>query len=441
MTMQRRRFLTQSTKGVVGLSAMMSASRATRVLGANDKVRIGLIGCGGRGLGLLRTYARDKRFEFAAMSDPDARRGQREFELIRSEQNPGLKRLVDFRDMLDDKSIDLIMIATPDHWHAPAMIYACEAGKDVYVEKPMSHNIAEGRMMVDAAMKHKRVVQVGMQSRSAPYLFKAKEYIQSGKLGSIHLCKVFNLKADKPYKADRQNTPPKDVDINLWLGPAREKYAYVYQNKGWLYHWDFCNGDMMNDGVHQTDVARWLIGKTYPTSIHCSGGNYAFDDDREVPDTQVATLDFGDLIMIMENAQYTSYMAKTPMALRESDAFPYWPQNSTRIELYGSDGLMIIGRHGGGWQVFSKDGEVVAQAFGRFPDEVHKDNLYTCLHSREPPNASVVEGHLSCLLVHAACISLRLGGRRLLFDAESERFNDAEANGMLKREYRKGFAI
>jgi predicted dehydrogenase len=428
--------------GAATLSLGMTAASAKRVLGANDKIRFGLVGCGGRGLSLLMMYARDPRVEFAYLCDPDQNRGGREFSILKENHNPHLQRLTDFRPTLEDKNLDVLMVATPDHWHAPATILACQAGKDVFVEKPMSHNIWEGRKMVEAAAKYNRIVQVGMQTRSAPYAQKAVDYIRSGKLGTIHLCKIFNLKAGDPYHADKDYKPNDKVDMDLWLGPAREELAYVYQSKGWLYHWDFCNGDIMNDGIHQIDMARWLIGKHIPASAYSIGGNLAFQDDREVPDTQLASYEFGDMLVTIEVTQYAPYMSKTPMIVRETDTFPYWPQNATRIELYGTQGLMIFGRHGGGWQVFTTDGKVVAQEYGRVPDEPHKENFLHCLQTREKPNASAEEGHLSCLMVHMANIAYRLGGRKLVFDPAKEEFpHDAEANAMLKRAYRAPYCV
>ncbi len=198
---------------------------------------------------------------------------------------------------------------------------------------------------------------------------------------------------------------------------------------------------MGNDSIHQIDLARWLIGKECPKSVHCIGGNLAFDDDREVPDTQAANFEYDDMVVCYENTQYADYMSKTPMTIRQSDEFPYWPQSSTRIELYGTKGLMIMGRHGGGWQVFTKDGEVVAQEYGRFPDEPHKDNFLECIRSRKLPTADIEKGHISAILVHMGNISYRLGGRKLCFDPVTETFDDDEANQYVKRDYRKPYVI
>ncbi len=441
----RRTFIHKTGKSMSGLAAGVSAlslSNWKRAYGANEKVVMGLVGCGGRGTSLVRGFARRPNVEIAYLCDPDGRRGNETYELFKTEHNLTIKKLQDFRKILDDKDLDVLIVATPDHWHAPATIYACQAGKDVYVEKPASHNIWEGRKMVEAARKYNRIVQVGTQTRSAPYAMKAVDYIQSGKLGTIHLCKIYNLKSGNPYHARPNVSTPPELDMDLWLGPAPLKENYhADTRKGWLFYWDFCGGDMGNDGVHQIDFARMLIGKEFAKTIHCTGGNLAFDDDSEVPDTQVATFEFDNMIVTFENTQYAPYMSKTPMEIRESDQFPYWPQNSTRIELYGAKELMIAGRHGGGWQVFTTDGKVVAQEYGRFPDEAHKDDFLSCVKSRKLPNADIEKGHRSAILVHMGNISYRLGGRKLTFDPATETFDDAEANQFLKRTYREPYTI
>ncbi len=338
---------------------------------------------------------------------------------------------------------DAVIVATPDHWHGLPTVLACQAGKDVYVEKPPSHNVWEGRKMVEAARKYNRVVQVGTQSRSAPYVVKALEYIRGGSLGKIPLCKVYNLKPGTFHREPPDSDPPDGVDYDMWLGPAPKRpFNRAHFHGGWHAYWAYSGGDMADDGVHQLDIARWLVGKGYPKAVHCSGGNFAFDDDREVPDTQVVTYDFEDLVMTFELTQYARYMSKTPGDVRMGDKFPYWPQNATRIELYGTKELMLMGRHGGGWQVFTKDGEVVAQEYGRFPDDPHKENFIECIRNRRLPNADIEEGHRSAILVHLGNISYRLGGRKLVFDAATETFvGDDEANALLKRTYRQPYVI
>lgn len=442
MQENRRGFLKQSGKGIAG-TALGTFLIQNRSESANDTIHIGVVGIGGRGSSLTRGFAREKNVKIAYLCDPDMRRGEDLHKMLKDEHNPSIKKISNYKEIIDDKNVDALIVATPDHWHAIPTIEACQAGKDVYVEKPASHNIWEGRKMVEAARKYKRVVQVGTQSRSAPYVHKAIDYLRSGKLGTIHLCKIYNLKSGRPFKLAPMMDAPDEVNWSLWLGPADLRpYRGNIMNKGWLFLWDFCGGDMGNDGIHQIDLARMLIDQRTPKAAHCTGGNYAFDDHRQVPDTQVAAFDFDDMVVTFENTQYAPYMAKTPMLLRESDTFPYWPQNSTRIELYGTEGLMIIGRHGGGWQVFTNDGEVVEQAYGRFPDAPHRENFLQCVRTRQRPNADIEEGHLSAIMVHTGNIAYRTGRRKVIFDGENEKFVDDErANMLLKREYREPYVI
>lgn len=444
--LNRRYFLSASARGVLGASAGAAAlakSKSARAVSANEKVVLALIGLGGRGTSLVRNFARHPNVEIAYLCDLDQNRAPKLPRQVASIQGKEPKRVYHYRDVFSAPEVDGVIVATPDHWHGPLAIYACQAGKDVYVEKPPCHNVWEGRKIVEAARKYKRIVQVGTQNRSAPYVHKALELIRSGALGDIRLCKVFNLKSGGPYRKRPDSETPKGLDFYTWLGPAPVRpFNQGILRGGWHSYWDYSGGDMADDGVHQLDIARWLVGKDFPKAVHCSGGNLAFDDDREVPDTQVVTYEFDGLVMTFELSQWAPYMSKTPGSIRDNDAFPYWPQNATRIELYGTKQMMILGRHGGGWQVFTSDGKVTEQEFGRRGDTPHRDNFVECIRSRALPNGDIEEGHRSAALVHLANISYRVGCRKLIFDAKTERIvGDEEANRLLKRTYREPFVI
>ncbi len=441
----RRHFLNQSAQKITALSAGATIlTSAQKAVSASEKIVIGCIGTGGRGKALTRGFANFPEVEIAYLCDVDSEREGVSELATKLENNQGRrpKFVQDMRYILDDPAVDVVLIATNDHWHGLAEVWACQAGKDVYVEKPISHNIWEGRKMVEAARKYKRVVQCGTQNRSAPYNQKAKDYIESGKLGTIHLCKVYNLKGGKPFHIGPDQPTPANLDWDLWLGPAPKRPFNPDVRDGWKLFWDYTAGDLADDGAHQLDLARWLIGKDLPTRVHSTGGTYPFNDDRQVPATLVTTYDYGDLVMTFELTQYANYMSKTDDDIRNGDLFPYWPQNATRIELYGTEGMMIVGRHGGGWQVFTGRGKVVAQEYGRVPDHLHKQNFLDCIRSRKQPNADIAIGHYSACLIHLASIALRVGeGSTLDFDPEKERFNDRRANQLLKRKYRKPYVI
>jgi len=449
--LNRREFLdgaTRTSAASVAATTLYLGTQPALAKTANEKVTLGFLGVGGRGSSLLRGFLQRDDVEVAWLCDPDSRRNANLSESVREATGKTPQRVQDYRRVLDDPSVDAVVVATPDHWHSPLTVFACQAGKDVYVEKPLSHNIWEGRKAVEAARKYNRVVQVGTQNRSGDYNLQAIDYITSGKLGRIPLVKVCNLKPGGPYRAPAEQPVPPEVDYNLWLGPAQQQaFSEGHFHNNWHYYWEYSGGDMANDGVHQLDLARWVIGKAFPESAYCHGGNFAFDeDDNETPDTQTATYNFGDMQLIYEQIGYGDTIRKTDNGVRNSDMFPYWLQNSTRIELYGTEGLMLLGRHGGGWQVFTKTHQrkpqVVEQHYGRMPNAEHFGNFIDCIRTRKTPNADVEEGHQSAVLVHLANISYRLGGRQLNFDAETETFTgDAEANQYLRREQRQEFAI
>jgi predicted dehydrogenase len=236
---------------------------------------------------------------------------------------------------------------------------------------------------------------------------------------------------------------PPGVDYDRWLGPAPQRPFNPNRfHYAWHWFWDYSGGDIINDGVHQIDIARWLIGRDYPKSVSASGGKHFFDDDQETPDTQVVTWEYPGITMVFELALWTPYMKKTSWAFRDTEGFPNWPFNATKVEVYGTKGMMLMGRHGGGWQVFGPDGSAIASAPGRHPHGPHLDNFFECIESRALPNADIEEGHRSTLLCQLANISHRCGGRKLLFDAKSESFvNDPDANKLLKRAYRSPWLV
>jgi predicted dehydrogenase len=445
----RRSFLQSTGKTGVGLglgAAALAKSSIASEAPASERVRLAIVGFHGRGGVLARKYAARPDCEVAYLCDVDESLFATNAKDIEQIQNRRPQVAADFRRALDDKSIDAIVVATPDHWHALATIWGCQAGKDVYVEKPVSHSPWEGRKMVDAARRYQRIVQAGLQNRSAAYNHGAKHYIESGKLGTIHMVRVINQKSWPNIAAAPDGDPPAGLHWDMWTGPApASKYNANYHH-AWNHFWRFSGGDIINDAVHQIDLARWLVGKSYPQSVYSTGGRYAEEGVCESPDTQVAVYQFDNLIMMLELTLYTPYMIKSDAELRDSDMFPYWPQNAERIDIYGSKGLMIVGRHGCGWQVFDRPKDrkpvLVEQQNGPFPDDEHFTNFVASVRSRKTPNADIEEGHRSTLMCQLANISYRLGGRKLVVEPKTETLvDDAEANRMLKREYRPPWVV
>jgi predicted dehydrogenase len=298
--------------------------------------------------------------------------------------------------------------------------------------------------MVEAARKYKRVVQLGTQTRSGDYTREAIEYIRSGKLGRVHLAHVVNMKNREPMPRKEDCPPPQGVDYDMWLGPAPKRPFNPNRfHANWNWWWDYSGGDIINDGVHQIDITRALIGKDYPKTVSASGGKFHFDDDQETPDTLAVTWQFENVTMVCEVLFWTPYMKKMPFPLRErTDYYPNWPFDGMRIEVYGDRGLMYFERHGGGWQVFDESEKVIAQSNDVQPHRKHLENFFACVESRHRPNADIEEGHRSTLLCHLGNISYRLGGRKLTFDGKTETFvNDSEANKYLKRAPREPWVI
>ncbi|MCK4292113.1 MAG: Gfo/Idh/MocA family oxidoreductase [Planctomycetes bacterium] len=436
-SVNRRDFL----KGSIGVAATVAVLPQRPSFAANEKVIVGVMGLGGRGTYLATSFARRADTDVAYLCDADSRRFARAKKATEAVQTRKPKLVQDFRRILDDKDVDVLINATPDHWHALGAIMACQAGKDVYVEKPLAHNIFEGRKMVEAARKYKRVVQVGMQSRSAPYMANAVEYVRSGKLGEVHLVRVFNMMKHSAMNKGPEQPVPDGFDYDMWCGPA-PKLPYN-PSRRWLNFWEYSCGPIAGDAVHQLDLARYLTGdKPYPDTVCHAGGINALPDGRNTPDTQLAVYEYGKFTLQFEATLWTPYIKKIPQTIRNSDAFPDWPFSSTRIEVFGTEGFMYLGRHGGGWQAYDAGGKIVHSQFGRQGDKEHQDNFIDCIRTRKRPNADVEQGHYSVLLSHLANISYRVGNQKLTFDPRTESFVDApEADRYLKRPYRQPWVV
>jgi predicted dehydrogenase len=436
-SVNRRDFL----KSTLGTAAAMAVLPQRPSRAANEKVILGVMGLGGRGQQLARMFAGRSDVQIAYLCDADSRRFAQAKQAIEQAQGKPPQMVQDFRRILDDASVDALINATPDHWHGLGTILACQAGKDVYVEKPLAHNIWEGRKMIEAARKYQRVVQVGMQTRSAPYMKDALEQVRSGKLGDVHMIRVFNMMQHSPMSPGSVQPVPEGFDYDMWSGPA-PKLPYN-PSRSWLNQWEYSCGPIPGDAIHQLDLARMLIGdKPYPDTVAHAGGVRALRDGREIPDTQLALYEYGDFTLVFEAALWTPYMKKIAPHIRDNDLFPDWPFCATRVEVLGTKGFMYLGRHGGGWQIYDADDKVIDFRYGRQGDKPHQDNFIQCIRTRERPNADVEQGHYSALLCHMANIACRVGNRKLKFDPKTETFADApDANQYVKRTYRQPWVV
>ena len=427
-------------------SSIKSSFAVSNSKGANDRVILALIGAGGWGSYLVENFLElNENIQFKYVCDVDDTRGGMAISQIEKKQGFPPTRVRDMRKVFDDKEVDGVIIATPHHWHGLASIWAMQAGKDVYVEKCVSFTIGEGQKMIEAAMKYERILQCGTQNRSAEYNFKARDYIKSGELGQIVAVEVMELDTGPvPFKEKEDMPAPDTIDWDMWLGPAPKVPYSISRNKSWHSYWDYSGGNELGLGaIHQMDLTRFVLGDPgFPKSVYCAGGRYLFDDNRDIPDFQMTTYDYGDFILTLKTGAFTPYMSKASEEIRYGDLFPEWKLNCEKIVIYGTKKVMYLGRMGAGWQVFEKDGKVAAQEFGRYPLRDHLDNYIDCIRSRNQPNAAVVEGHKSSVLVHLANLSYRAGSKQLLFSPEYEIItNDSKAQTLAEGHYRKGYEL
>lgn len=434
----RRKFVQES----IGISAAsLLASRVTtnaasysQTLGANDRIRVGLIGCGGQGRGDLRNFLRVKGVECVSLCDVDDSQSAQALQEV-GEQT-GQKPMVagrDFRRLLDQKDIDAVIIGTPDHWHALTTIMACQAGKDVYVEKPLSISIGEGRAMVNVARQHNRVVQMGTQQRSGPHFREAVEYVKSGQLGKIRMVRCWAYQDWMGNIAPVPDSePPAGVDYDMWLGPARKRpFNKNRFHFNFRWYWDYSGGLMTDWGAHMIDIANWGMGVKAPLSASSVGGKYGFPNDaEETPDTQQALWDCGGYSMIWEHA---TAVGQGPF------------RRDHGVEFHGNDGILVVDRSG--WEVFPEtDGKnkkvyrsagVPHRGVGRTDmGLLHAQNFLECMRTRQRPHSDVEIGHNSMIALHLANIAFRVG-RSVRWDVENEKIiGDAEAQKLVTREYR-----
>jgi predicted dehydrogenase len=435
MSSSRRAFLGAATAASYG-----------RIAGANDRVRIGFIGCGLIGLRHIADFKQQRDAELAAVCDVHQPRVER----AQADCGAAVKGYADFRKILDDKSVDAVVVSTPDHWHALQTIMACAAGKDVYVEKPMTLFVKEGRWMTTAARRYKRVVQVGTQGRSGAHFKEVLELLAAGHIGKIHSVRAASTRNIMPgFGTPPDSAPPSDIDYDLWLGPAPKR---PYNRNRALYNfrwfWDYSGGQMTNLGAHEIDLAHFVLKVKSPTAVTSSGGRYCLQDNGDTPDTQDAILEYPGFNMCI--------------TIREACAGRR--TGGGGVELFGTKGSMTVGR--GGFEVFpdmvipaerqippwstppghprpaeSKPEPRTEAKKGGIPSnepmDRHARNFLDCIKSRQLPIADVEEGHLVSISCHLANISLRLG-RKLRWDAQKEDvIGDKEASAMLVRPYRK----
>jgi len=425
-SLSRRGFL-QATSGAVAAGSLSAlAPKSARAVSANEKFVIGVMGVKGRGKALAGTFASLPDVQIAYVCDVDENVVGPCVKLVEDKQKKAPQVVDDFRRVLDDPSIDGLVIAAPDHWHALATIHACQAGKHVYVEKPVSHNVVEGRRMIEAARKHDRVVQAGTQRRSSEALAGMVEYLQSGQAGKLHFARTWITSTRPNIGYAKDTTKPAGVNYDLWLGPAPSRaFNLNHFHYNWHWNWLYGTGEMGNNGIHGLDLARWGLGVGAPDAVVSSGGKHFFDDDQLTPDTQIVCFEYPGLTLMWEHRTWSPHQIAG---------------SNFGVEFHGEKA--VVTTDGKTWSISRPKAE---KEPGPKADTTlepkHQRNWLDCIRTAARPNADIEIGHGSTMLCHLGNISQRVG-RKLKWDAAAERFaDDAEANALLSREYRESWTL
>lgn len=405
----------------------------------SERLQVGCIGVGGRAAALLQTFASHPACDVVAICDVDTRKLPAAIEAVKKLNGQTPTAVQDYRRLLDLRSLDVVVIGTPDHWHAIPTILACQTGRDVYVEKPDGHNIVEGQRMVAAQKKYGRVVQLGTQSRSNKHFLSAIEYIRAGHLGTCLVAKAWESGMQSSIGRPADSEPPQGVDYDLWLGPAPKRPFNIRRFHGsWRWFFDYGTGDLGNDGVHRLDIARWALSAAIeaqglpplglPRVITAHGGHWYFDDMQEWPDTMQVNYEYAG-----QPGRILTY------EMRVWNPYPYLGEPEG-VAVFGDKGYIVIGNRG--WRAY-RGKELAAQDQGHYDEALHVDNFIDCVKTRRKPNADLeTVGHPSSLLCHAGNIAWRTG-HRLVLDPATETFdNDPEANALRSRpEYRPPYLL
>jgi predicted dehydrogenase len=427
-----------------GVATWAALHPAVRVAGAgtvapSEQIRVALVGCGGMGNSDLDDFMRAPEVSIVGLCDVDQRHLNRTATKV--EKKYGRKPLTtaDFHAILDRKDVDAVIIGTPDHWHAIPFVYACMAGKDVYCEKPISHNIKEGRAMVSAARRYNRVSQIGTQQRSGEHFQRAVKLVQDGKLGRISLTRTWNFSNEAPRgcgKPPDRAEAPEGVDYDRWLGPALKRpfnRARFHGTFRWFY--DYASGMIGDWNVHLQDIIHWAMGVTAPKSVHAAGGRFTLDDIRDTPDTLLVTYEFdgphGPFIQFYE--------------MRKGNNRGIGGDPGHGMQFHGTDATLYLDRSG--FQVFPEGSRTAAVKSGSSDQHwPHVLDFLACVKSRKRCICDVETGHTSTVVCHLGNISYKLG-RKIYWDARTETVTDQtghpdpQANALLGRDYRKGYEL
>ena len=419
-TMNRRQFLDLTAAGAAGMAVSLSAGAAEE--SPPERVVVGVMGLS-RGRALALQFAQQPGVEVRYVCDVDATRAAKGAEEVTQAGTVAPKPIGDFRQILDDTEVDALICAAPNHWHAPATILACAAGKHVYVEKPCCHNPREGELMVEAARKHDRVVQVGTQRRSSASIRAAIESLRSGEIGRVYSSRATFASTRGSIGTGKPAEVPEFLDYDLWQGPApRTPYIdnRIPYNWHWFWHWG--NGELGNNGVHFLDICRWGLGVDFPIRVTSCGGRYCFDDDQETPDTHTVCFEFeGEKMATWQGQSCNQY-------------------GSEFVNFYGENGTLTVS-DGGDYTLYDGANKVVRSEKGSRGDTEHIVNFLKAMRENNPAglNAGIKEHNPGTLLCHLGNIAQRTG-RTLHCDAANGHIiDDADAMTYWARQYESGW--
>lgn len=441
----RRDFIKKTTAATAiftagGVLPLFSAKSYGRILGANNQINVSVMGVNSRGNALAQNFASQDNCNVIHVCDVDSRAIAKCLASIEKRQAISAKTYADFRKSLESKDVDALVIAAPDHWHAPASLLAMEAGKHVYVEKPCSHNPAEGEILVKAATKYGKVVQMGNQRRSWPNVLEGIAALKNGEIGKVYFGKGWYSNNRQSIGIGKEVAVPDWLDWNLWQGPApRKKFKdnIVHYNWHWFWHWG--TGEALNNGTHMIDLLRWGMQVDYPTKVSSSGGRYRYQDDWETPDTQVINLEFGNkLSMSWEGRSCNGKNVEG---------------SSVGVIFYGENGSMLI-PGGDSYTVYDLEGKVLKEAKSELVidsrdktnpaeklDAYHIQNMFDTIINGTPLNADIDSGHKSTLLVQLGNISQRVGQSLDINSKDGHILGNDQAQKLWSRTYEPGWEM
>lgn len=435
-------------KAIVSTSALsfggvlngLSAKSYSNINGANDKIRVAAIGVNSRGGALAANFAKQKGCEITYICDVDSRAIAKCSDAVAKIQGFRPKGEKDLRKVLESKDVDAVIIATPDHWHAPAALMAMQAGKDIYLEKPCSYCPEEGEILINGVAKYNRVLQMGNQRRSWPNVQEGIQAIKEGIIGNVHFGKAWYTNNRTSIGTGKEVAVPEWLDWDLWQGPApRVAYKDNIVHYNWHWFWRWGTAESMNNGTHMVDILRWGMELEYPTMVNSAGGRYFFKDDWETPDTQVINMEFGkSKSMTWEGRSCNGRTIEG---------------SSVGSMFYGDKGSMLI-TGSDGYRVFDMDNKVVKQQYSKIEidprnlmnpaeslDALHINNFFDGIRKGEKLNSDIVSGHKSTLLMQVGNIAQRVGRQLNIDSANGRIMHDTDAMKYWSRDYQPGWEM